>query len=247
MTRAVVPWVLGAALAMLALCSPVLAAERAAPSAPEFSRAETVLWMTDQLKAVDVPMLIRYRFSKTGSLEEGFEDTVEFRVSKIHDDGMKSADLKFFSGERNFPVPPVERTDVNPVLKVFFQGDVYEMNRLTDVEGSARERWRYFQRRIKFALAQTAVAEEVRFNFDGREYQGIKISFTPYRNDPKRAHFEKFAEKRYEVIISDALPGYVYQIQTTVPDGATADNVPPLIQETLRLHAVERLASGADF
>ena len=47
-------------------------------------------------------------------------------------------------------------TTVNPILKVYLQGGVYEMNRLTDPNGAARERWRYFQRRIKYALAESA-------------------------------------------------------------------------------------------
>lgn len=216
---------------------PAFAAEQTPAAAEEtkFSEAETLLWMTDQLAAVKAPSVLTYSFVKDGSYEEGFEDRVVFTVAKINPDGMKAAALDFFTGQRHFPVPPVDSTDVNPVLKVYFQGDVYEMNRLTDPDGKSRERWRYFQRRIKYALAESAKVELVKISFDGREYDAKRISFEPYKQDPKRAMFEKFADKRYVVTVADALPGYVYEIITEVPD----ENRPvPLLRDTLRLQSV---------
>lgn len=203
----------------------------------EFSQAETLLWMTNQLDDISDPMTLHYSFKKRGSFEQGFEDVVEFNVEKIHEDGMKSASLKFFTGERNFKVPPVDRTDVNPILKVYLQGDVYEMNRLTDPDGTSRERWRYFQRRIKFALADTAQVEEINIEFDGKQYAAQKVSFRPYVNDPKRNLFPKFAGKEYEFIVSDDLPGYLYKIRTFVP--GQGDNAEPLIEEELLLSRLE--------
>ncbi|MGE0335664.1 MAG: hypothetical protein AB7Q76_10275 [Gammaproteobacteria bacterium] len=231
------------ALMLCALCtiamSPVKAAD-AAGDATGFSEAETRLWLGDQLKAVTAPLVLEYAFEKSGTYEAGFSDRVVFTVHELKPDGMKSASLQFFTGERNFPVPPEERTNVNPVLKVYFQGDVYEMNRLTDPDGVARERWRYFQRRIKFALADTAKVEPVTFEFDGRPYAGHKISFAPYLDDPKSDKFKDFIGKTYTVIVSDELPGYVYRIETEVP-GKTA-GAPPLMRESLWLTAIRPYA-----
>lgn len=214
-------------------------------AATPISEAERTLWLGNQLAAVTAPMTLEYTFTKSGSLEAGFTDTVRFNIHKVKPDGMKAASLEFFTGERRFPVPPEENTDVNPVLKVYFQGDVYEMNRLSDPEGTARERWRYFQRRIKFALAEAATVEPAEIRFDGRAYPGKRIHFQPYLNDPKRSEFEKFANKEYTVLVSDALPGFVYRIETRVAD-ATA-GAPPLLQEVLELTAIRPLdAAQAD-
>lgn len=202
----------------------------------EFSEAETLVWMTNQLENISSPMTLHYVFEKRGTIEKGFDDTVEFVIDKVHEDGMKSASLKFFTGERNFKVPPVERTDVNPILKVYLQGDVYEMNRLTDPSGTSRERWRYFQRRIKFALADAANVEPVTVDFNGSQYAGKKVSFRPYVNDPKRNLFQDFAAKEYEIIVSDTLPGYLYSIKTWVP---SKDGGEPLVEETLTLSRAE--------
>lgn len=209
----------------------------------KFSEAETLLWMSDQLAAVQAPSVLTYSFVKDGSYEKGFEDRILFTVTKIHPDGMKAAALDFFTGQRHFPVPAVDSTDVNPVLKVYFQGDAYEMNRLTDPNGQARERWRYFQRRIKLALAENAKVEPVKISFDGREYDAKRISFEPYKQDPKRAEFEKFADKRYTVTVADTLPGYVYEIITEVPD---EQGPVPLLRDTLRLQSVAPYQATAE-
>lgn len=201
------------------------------------SQAETLLWMTDQLRAIERPVEIRYRFDRTGTLDAGFTDTVQFIVDAVKDDGMKSAQLKFFTGERAIDVAPVESTDVNPVIKIYLQGDVYEMNRLTDPEGNSKERWRYFQRRIKYALAESAIVESIVVAFGGKEFAGQRVQFSPYINDPKRGLFEKFANKRYVIVVSNDLPGYLYSIETVVP-GDTPDAL-PIIKERLQLVEIE--------
>ena len=226
---------------MLLLATLVTLSSFAVAEDIEFSKAETLLWMTNQLEEISNPMTLHYSFKKGGSFEQGFEDVVEFYIDKVYDDGMKSASLKFFTGERNFKVPPVDRTDVNPILKVYLQGDVYEMNRLTDPDGESRERWRYFQRRIKFALADMAEVEDTTIEFDGKQYAAQRIFFRPYVNDPKRNLFPKFAGKEYEFIVSDDLPGYLYRIRTLVP--GEADGAEPLIIEELLLSRLEPKAS----
>jgi hypothetical protein len=180
---------------------------------------------------------LNYRFEKSGSMEPGFSDHVRFAISKVNEDGTKVATLQFFSGERQFPVPPVERTTVNPILKVYLQGDVYEMNRLTDPDGTARERWRYFQRRIKYALAESATVTDVTFNFNGRNWQGHEVRFQPYINDPKRSLFARLADKSYSIIVCDELPGYLYRIETIVSGGSA--NEQPLLREVLQLSTID--------
>lgn len=226
----------------VASCAPVAAAEVEAGGAAQqedvkFSEAETRMWMTDQLRSVTKPIELHYEFHKTGSLEPqfNFDDKVTLKVEKINADGSKNGTVLFFTGDHNFPAPPMESVTVNPVLGHYLYGDVMQMNRLTDPNGEARERWRYFQRRIKFALSDDAMVKPVSFQFDGRSFKGYEISFAPYAKDPKRNLFEKYADKRYSVTVSDELPGYLYRIETIIPD-AKPDQ-PPLIREVLELKA----------
>jgi len=207
----------------------------------QFSEAEKLMWLGDQLKAIKQPLVLKYGFDRTGSYEQGFSDSVILTITRVKPNGLKDGVLQFFSGDRNFPVPPAEDTDANPVLKVYFQGDVYEMNRLTDPDGKAKERWRYFQRRVKLALAEAATGEPTHITFAGQDLEAKKITFEPYKHDPKRSEFEKFADKQYAVVVADKLPGYVYSVETTIPGPAGA---PPLIHELLKLETVTPLAGA---
>lgn len=198
------------------------------PEKFKFSDAESKLWMDNHLENIDHPVRIYYEFSKTGSYEEGFNDSVYLDILKINEDGSKNAALQFFSADRQQSAKPDNLTNIlgNPVLGIYMQGDVYEMNRLTS--GS----WRYFQRQIKLAFSKSATVEPVTFKFDGKEVKGEKISITPYLHDPHRQQFLQFADKRYEFILSHDIPGTLYQIKTIVPDNSSP-NKGPLILETL--------------
>lgn len=221
---------------LVALMAGVSTADEQGPV--QFSDAETRMWLTDQLRTIRRPTKLTYAFEKSGSLEVGFTDTVEFVIRKVNDDGSKEVSLGFFTGERNWPLPPVESATVNLVLKHFLQGDVYEMTRLTDPNDVARERWRYFQRRIKLAIAETAEVSPTSFEFNGREFEGTEIMFEPYVDDPRRDLFARFVAKRYSITVSDDLPGYLYRIDTSVPSPESDE---PLLREVLQLVSVQDL------
>ncbi len=195
-----------------------------------FSDAETKLWLAEHLSNIDRPVRLYYEFVKSGSYEEGFTDAVYLDIIKINDDGTKNAVLDFFTAARKQTVSPENVTNIrgNPVLAIFMQGDVYEMNRLT--EGH----WRHFQKMIKIALRESAQIEPVGIDFNGKKISAEKITFSPYLNDPHRRDFEQFAHKTYEFILSDDIPGMLYQIKTVIqnPDGSENG---PLIEEVLTL------------
>ena len=180
----------------------------------QYNNAEVVLWLSDHLANIDQPLSLYYEFVKSGTFEDGFTDSVYLKVLELNDDGTKNTMLDFFTAERKQAVSPDNTTHIrgNPVVGIYMQGDVYEMNRLT--EGH----WKHFQKQIKVALRNDAVVEPTTFNFNGKEYKGEKVYFSPYLNDPHRRDFEKFAQKYYEFIFSDEIPGSLYQITTIIPD-----------------------------
>ena len=203
------------------------------PNTFEFADAEEKLWLDNHLRNIDSPGRLYYDFVKSGSYEKGFSDSVYLDILKLNEDGSKDADLEFFTAERQQKPRRDNLVGItgNPVLVVYMQGDVYEMNRLTN--GS----WRYFQRRIKSAFAEQAKVEPVTFEYDGVEMTGEKISITPYINDPRRRQLAEFATKLYEFILSDQVPGKLYQIKTVIPAGSPDSE--PLIEEVLTLQSAE--------
>ena len=105
--------------------------DNSAEELPAISEAETILWMGDQLRNIEAPSSLLYEFSKAGSLEEGFTDTIQFHITDLLDDGFKTARVDFFTGSRNHYVPPYDHINGNVLLAIYLEGDVIEMKRLT--------------------------------------------------------------------------------------------------------------------
>lgn len=200
------------------------------PEGFKFNDAEVLLWHEDHLANINKPLSLYYEFVKSGSLEDGFTDSIYLKILTLNEDGSKNAMLDFFTAEMQQAVTPDNVTNItgNPVLGIYMQGDVYEMNRLT--EGH----WRHFQKSIKISLREDAVVVPTIFTFNGKEYKGRKMSFSPYLNDPHRRDFEKYADKYYEFIFSDDIPGSLYQITTIIPD-TSKESSEPLLLETITL------------
>lgn len=210
-------------------------------SLPPISEAETILWAGDQLKGIAEPSTLKYEFRKAGSLEEGFTDRVHLHITELLPEGMKKATVDFFSGQRHLAIPPYEAINGNVLLAIFLQGDILEMKRLT--EGGTR----YFQQRIKYALATNAQIADTEIEFDGRKLPAKRVTITPYVDDPKaelNERFRKLKDKAYTFTVSEQLPGYFYEIHTLVP--APADSAPgsePVLEEYLRLTSAGPLES----
>ncbi len=208
------------------------------PEGFQFNEAENILWFADHFSTVEKPVSIYYEFEKTGSYEEGFTDTVYLKILELNEDGTKNAKLDFFTADRKQVVTRDNVTNIrgNPVIGIFMQGDVYEMNRITDGH------WRHFQKQIKISLREDAKVEPIKFTFNGKEYNGDKIHFMPYLDDPHRRDYERFSEKYYEFIMAEELPGGIYQIKTVIPDTGK-ENAEPLVLETLKLVDVKQIES----
>lgn len=206
---------------------------RVDPKAYKFSNAEKKLWIGEHLLNIKQTARLHYEFEKTGSYEEGFVDDVYLDIIKINEDGTRNATLQFFTKEKSQNVSPSNVTKItgNPVIGIYLQGDVYEMNRLTDGH------WKYFHKQIKLAIANSNESESVTIELDGKEYRGEKIVLRPYDEIDNRSRLKDFSDKTYEFIMSDDIPGKLYQIRTVMND---ADNpAVPLMEEVLTLKNVE--------
>lgn len=206
---------------------------RVDPEEFEFSNTEDKLWMDKHLLNIKKPARLHYEFEKTGSYEDGFIDDVYLDIVKVNKDGTRDTVLDFFSAERRQAISPSNVTNItgNPVIGIYLQGDVYEMNRLTDGH------WKYFLREIKLAMADSHTSDIININLDGRQYKGEKIILRPFDNVKNKQRLKEFSDKRYEFILSNEIPGKLYQIKTVINDKADPEN--PLIEEVLTLKNVE--------
>lgn len=193
----------------------------------EISPAETMLFERNHLASIHQPLSLHYDFQKSGSLEPGYRDSVEIAIQAIAPDGAKNVSTRYLSGERRRSFPPVEHARGNPVLMYFLERDIHEMQRLTGGH------WRYFQKRIRLALADKAQVRAVSFRHGNEVIKGQEIRVAPYVDDPKKSRYQKLSGKYYVFILSDEIPGSVYQMRAVVPDEKGEQTAGALMEETL--------------
>jgi hypothetical protein len=190
------------------------------------SPAETLLFMTPHLQEVQPPKRLHYEFRKSGTLEQGFSDTVDVDITG-GTDGSKKGATRFFSGTRRMDFPEIEHVEGNPVLLFYLDREVREMSRLT--HGTPI----HFQKMMRTALAESAQIKNIDIRFDGRSLPARQITITPYLADPNRERFEQLAAKKYVFTLCDGIPGHVYQLRAFVPAASGSSKDEAVIDETL--------------
>lgn len=214
------------ALALAALLAGAAAQAPSSAPATDFSEAERLLLMSDQLHTVQPPVTLHYRYQKSGSLEAGFVDQVQLHLSRGADGHCCAAQGEFLSGSRRLDLPALPQAQGNPVILFFLERDIREMQRLTHGSSS------YFRKRIRMALYQAAQVRVVHPLWRGKPVTAHEIAIQPYLDDPNHERFEAFTHKQYRFVLSDEVPGAVLTIQSRV-DGAAG--APPVLEEDLVL------------
>jgi hypothetical protein len=231
-----------AALGTLAALAPAAAPaqDQAQAQAQAISPAETLLFETDHLARLKPPATLVYDFRKVSNVEPGFSDQVRLDLAKVK--GKLSATLHFLSGEHRQEIPALEEAHGNPVLLGFLEHDIAEMKRLTGGSTS------YFRKRIRMALAQEPQLSVQSITYQGKALQAQTVRIQPYLHDPMHARFEKYLRKTYTFVLSDQVPGGLYELRTSLGNGAAVRTAAapaaaspaaaPVIDETLTLISV---------
>jgi hypothetical protein len=209
------------AVAAGALCLASVAGTSLAATTSEIAPAERLIFMTPHLNGVEPQTELDYALNLAGPPAK-LNDTVRVLVVSP---GNANGDARIT--DRGGKVDVLgDGLPCNPVILYFLEHDVAEMEQLT---GGQR---RYFQRRVRLALAAGPPVTPVATQFGGKSVKAQKIVIQPYLDDPNAARFAQFTGKRYTFVIADAVPGRVMLIRTEVP-GAGIDFAHPLQTKTL--------------
>lgn len=183
-----------------------------ATMAQEISQSEKLLFQTNHFDNVKKPTKVSYTYRQEAAAPDAFTDEASVDILQHNTDGTASVTAHFLSGAREIPIPPIEHAQGNPVILGFLERDIAEMKRLT---GGATG---YFRKRIRLALAAPNIGmKKVEVVYDGHQVAAQEITIHPYVDDPLKDRFAKLAEKGYVFIISDAVPGSLYRVYTTLP------------------------------
>lgn len=204
-------------------------------AAPGYSEINNQLFDKSHLKNINEPAKLIYKYKKDSYTEGNREDTIEMMVDNIRNTGRRDTQFEFFTGEHNRPYQAMEDQRGNGVFVYFLEFDIHEMERRTGGE------WRYFQRKIRWAMAEGADKKEVEVEYDGKKVKAFEYTIQPYVDDPKNSRYKLYAGKYYIFTLSEEIPGEIYQIRTIVPDGTRwEEGQTALVEESVTFAGYEK-------
>ncbi|EGF31249.1 hypothetical protein IMCC9480_131 [Oxalobacteraceae bacterium IMCC9480] len=202
---------------ILLASSALMATGASASLAQEISQPEKILFQSKHFGSIKKPTRIAYAYHQESAAPDTFDDAVTLTVTHPNADGTASVAAQFLTGSHAIPIAPIDHAQGNPAILGFLERDIAEMKRLTG--GSTN----YFRKRIRLALAAPdAAIKAITVNYAGRSVAAQEITVRPYVDDPLKARFLQFAGKGYVFVISDAVPGTVFQVYTTLPTDQSA-------------------------
>jgi hypothetical protein len=195
---------------------------------PQLNEAQRLVFLDDHLRGVAEGAVLSYAFRSAGEGMEGFSDKVTVKVTGVREGGGRDLEFEFLSGERRVDFRPAQGYVGNPVIIHFLERDIRDMARATGGDIA------YFRNRVRRSFTEPGV-RRLTVPLEGREVEATRVTVTPYLGDPNIERFPTYAQKRYEFVLSDRIPGGVYSIRTVLPAEGEG---PPRIEERLTFQRI---------
>jgi hypothetical protein len=204
---------------------PVL--EIANVAVPGTSEAEKLLFLQTHLSNIEPPRTLRYRYVLEGGTESRIVDQATLVLTRGPDGRCCAARADYLSGERALRLPEIPDARSNPVLLYFLEHQVRQLQART--RGAAA----HFRRRARLALADAATVTTGTVRWNNADVPARTVRIAPYLDDPYRDRFAAESRTEYAFVVSDAVPGVIYQMRATVP------GTPPAREESLTLESAD--------
>ena len=182
-----------------------------------YSREQMLLFGTQHLENIDSPGVLYYDFHQSGPINRAIEDRVTLAVTRVNESGSKDLSTVFLSGDNRREFGDIPGFHSNPLIMYFLQWDAEKMAASSGVSHH------YYRHLLRSAMRSGARSEEVVIDHGGRKLQGHRVFFEPLTGNKGQEEYGGRVTKRYEFILTGAIPGYVYSISTLVPGEKSGD------------------------
>jgi hypothetical protein len=215
-------------LALLAAALPLTAAtQAAAPAAAAPSEAERLIFLQEHLANTGGPGSLRYLYLEEAQGQPRVSDRAVLQLTAGADGRCCDVHGDYLSGPMAVRLPDIPDARSNPVLLYFLEGEVRLLQRTTAGQAA------HFRRRIRQALADAGKITATRIRWEGRDLEARTVRVAPFLDDPFRPRFQEQAATEYAFVLSDAVPGGVYEMSATLP--ARSAGGAPLARRTLTI------------
>ena len=194
----------------------------------EMSTANVALFINEHLGSINEPSRLYYKFEKKSTREDNSVGNVVLNIVKVDDDDTKHITFRYLKGRNKVRFPPQIGAKGNPIFMLFFERDCRDMQRLTG--GNAL----FFRSRIRHTIAATQI-EETEIEFNNQKLPGYQISFQPFTETKLKNRVSRYKTKKFNVIMSDKIPGKIFRIETFIKD---LENPDDMVKEVLEFQGM---------
>jgi hypothetical protein len=72
----------------------------------------------------------------------------------------------------------------------------------------------YLKHKIRESLG-TALAEETKADYNGKSVDALKITVTPFAEDPSASKMQGFHKSSFTIVVSNQVPGFFVDLQSS--------------------------------
>jgi hypothetical protein len=191
-------------------------------SAP--SEAERLVFTKEHLANLREPRTLRYVYVEEVAGKPTVTDRAVLTLTAGTGGACCDVHGDFLSGPLAVSLPDIPQARANPVLLYFLENEVRVLQKATGGQAP------HFRRRMRLSFADDAQVTDTTIPWHGQAVPARMVRVVPFRTDPYRNRFLAQSATEYAFVLSDAVPGGVYQMSATVPGKAGAA---PLARRTL--------------
>ncbi len=196
-----------------------LSAQAQEPDAVAYTKEQLLLFGTRHLENIDSKAVLHYDFRQSGSRARAIEDRVTLEIKEIDENGGKHLSTRFLNGDEQRDFGDIRDFRSNPLIMYFLQWDVEKM------DNDSRLSHHHYRHLLRRAIRVGTHSKEVTITHEQRKLQGHKVFFRPLTSKEDDERYGNYAGKRYEFILAETIPGYIYSISTLIP-GEQPDDEP---------------------
>ena len=174
------------------------------------SPAQVALFETPHIASLRPPLRLDYDFRRDEEGKAPVADTIRLALRASAAGGGACCDVtpEFLTGPRALRYPPAPNFHGNPLLLFALDRDTRELSAAT----GGTPNW--FRNRFRQALATAAELRPAEIEHEGRRVAASVVTLRPYGGEPRAGRYQN---RLYAFTLSEAVPGWVYEIRTDLP------------------------------
>lgn len=217
--------------AALVLCGALLMT--AAQATEESKKASQMLFDGKHIATLAPGTELTYKFERIPSSEKllgaGYSDTIKVKIESEASPGKKNVVVNMFTGARALDPNRLTNMDGNPMLVVFLETALGHFQQLAGGDRS------YLKNVFSRSLGDSSKMTPVKLSYKGSEVDGVKITVSPYADDPSKSKMQGFEGSEFSIILSPKVPGEFAQM---IANYKNAQPSAPTLLEKMTLDGV---------